>query len=50
MGVANKSKAKGTRAEAAACISKILDGDSWNQYPGPIRGVDYPARRNSGGR
>jgi len=31
-------------------ISKILDGDSWNQYPGPIRGVDYPARRNSGGR
>jgi plasmid maintenance system antidote protein VapI len=30
-------------------ISKILDGISWNTYKGPIRGIDYPARRNNNG-
>ncbi len=29
-------------------ISKLLDGDSWGSMPGPIRGVDYKSRRNSG--
>lgn len=31
-------------------ISKILDGKSWNNYAGPIRGIDYPHRRKLRGR